>query len=169
MATQIEIARHLDMSVTRLKETLPRLEVADSSNLDAVRIAYIRHLRSMAAGRGGENQVRLTEAKTRESELKGDQIEMNMAREAGKLIPVIEMESVWQAMVISARAELLAMGTKLRADLRQSFNIEVPPEMIETYIYASLEHLANTDETDADAPDRESEEGLSSAAENLDD
>lgn len=168
MATQIEIADHLDMSVTRLKELLPRLPVADPSNLDQIRVAYINQLRSTAAGRGGEDhQLRLAIARARESELKGDRIEMDMARDAGQLVPVEELEQAWTALIVSARAELLSMAGKLRAELLREFDIDVPAELIESYVHPALEHLANTGEPDPAEGDGEGSEELAPAAEDL--
>lgn len=170
MATQNEIAGHLDMSVARLKELLPRLSVADTTDMDAVRVAYINQLRNIAAGRGGEDhQMRLAIAKARESELKGDRLKMEMARDAGKLLPAEEIEQGWAAMIASARAELLAMVAKLRADVKQNFDIDIPVEMIETYVYRALEHLANADGAEPDAVDGESSAEMAAAAEDLDD
>ena len=170
MATQNEIADHLDMSVTRLKELLPRLPVTDPSDIDAVRVAYINQLRSTAAGRGGEDhQLRLAIAKARESELKGDRLEMDMARDAGQLLPADEIEQEWTALIASARAEMLSMVGKLRAELLRVFDIEVPADLIESYVHNALEHLANTDEPDPGEGDGEGQEELASAAEDFDD
>lgn len=170
MATQNEIADHLDMSVTRLKELLPRLPVADPSDIDAVRVAYITQLRSTAAGRGGEDhQLRLAIAKARESELKGDRLEMDMARDAGQLVPVDELEQEWTALIASARAELLSMAGKLRAELLREFDIDVPAELIESYVHPALEHLANTGEPDPAEGAGEGQQELAPAAEDFDD
>lgn len=169
MATQNEIADHLDMSVTRLKELLPRLSVSDPSDMDAVRVAYINHLRNTAAGRGGEDhQLRLAIAKARESELKGDRLEMDMARDAGQLLPADELEQEWTALIASARAELLSMTAKLRAELQRLFDIDVPADLIESHVHAALEHLANSDEPDPETGIGEGEEELASATEDID-
>lgn len=165
MATQNEIAIHLDMSVTRLKALLPRLPVTDTSDPDEVRVAYIRYLRETAAGRGGEDhQARLAIARARESELKGDKLEMDMARDAERLVPADELEEAWTAMIAAARAELLAMSSKLRAEIGRLYEIDVPADLIEPYIHAALEHLANTDEPDPDAGDGEVEEEFPATA-----
>lgn len=170
MATQNEIADHLDMSVTRLKELLPRLPVANTSDLDAVRVAYINQLRNTASGRGGEDQqLRLAIARARESELKGDRLEMDMARDAGQLVPADELEQAWIALIASARAELLAMTAKLRAELMRLFDIDVSADLIESYVHTALEHLANADEPGPERGVGEGDEELAAAAEDLDD
>ena len=151
MATQIEIANHLDMSVTRLKEVLSKIVVADPSDIDVVRVAYINHLRNTAAGRGGEDQQeRLAKARSRESELKGDKLEMEMAKEAGLLVPADEVEKEWIALIIAARAELLSMSARLRADIKEKFNIDVPADLVGNYVNTALEHLANSYQEDAE-------------------
>lgn len=152
MATQNAIADHLDMSVTRLKEVLSKIVVADPTDINAVRVAYINHLRNTAAGRGGDDhQERLAKARSRESELKGDKLEMEMAKESGLLVPADEVEKEWTALITAARAELTSMAAKLRADLKEKFNIDVPAEFVEQYVNASLEHLANSSQEDTEA------------------
>ena len=57
MATVAELAKHLDLSMARvgqlqLADVLPRSKGRSGLDLDGCRVAYIRHLREAAAGRG---------------------------------------------------------------------------------------------------------------------
>jgi len=66
---QTEIAAHLDMSERNARDVLKRLEIDHKeSPLDEIRIKYIRYLRELAAGRGGDKQADLTESKIRQAE-----------------------------------------------------------------------------------------------------
>lgn len=170
MATLNEISEHLDMSVTRLKELLPRFEIDDKTNTDVVRVAYLRYLRNIASGRGSEDQQeRLMMARARESELKGDKLEMDMAEAAGKLVPADAVEETWAAMIAAARAELLALARRLNVELASSFGVDVPAEFFEQKLYAALDHLAETDFPDAESGDAACAAELETAAAGIDD
>ena len=143
MASQREVAQHLDMSERNARDVLKALGIDwANSSLDEIRVTYIRDLRSTAAGRGGENQVKLAEQRTRESRLKGDLIELQLAEKSGELVAVGEVEPGVISMVVAARTELLTMADKLRHAIQIEHGIEVSADMINGHIFAALEHLA---------------------------
>ena len=60
MPTQTQIADHLDMSQQAVAELLARLGIDwTAAGLDAIRVAYIRHLRGQAAGHKSEDGLDL--------------------------------------------------------------------------------------------------------------
>jgi len=52
MLTQIQVGQHLDLSQPAVSGLLDKLKIGLDAGLDAIRIAYIRHLRASAAGWG---------------------------------------------------------------------------------------------------------------------
>lgn len=56
---QADVAGHLDMSDRSVREIESRLSLPADYTMADIRIAYIRHLREVAAGRGGESAVEL--------------------------------------------------------------------------------------------------------------
>ena len=50
---QADVAAHLDISDRTVRELEAKLPVPDDYTLSAFRVAYLRHLREIAAGRSG--------------------------------------------------------------------------------------------------------------------
>lgn len=88
MATQLEVAEHLDLSDRQIRElltkgALPKPRARGEMDLDACRLGYIRHLRDMAAGR----DARLAEERTRLAAEQADAQAMKNAAERRDLLP----------------------------------------------------------------------------------
>ncbi len=66
MVAKATVAAHLDISTSRLKGLIETKVIDDAEpgqmDMDAARVAYIRHLRAKASGRGGD---RLSAARAR--------------------------------------------------------------------------------------------------------
>ena len=111
MATQSEVAQACDLSTTQLKNLqgrgiLPKARPG-KLKLEACVVAYIRHLRKTAAGRGGDSVVdlaaeraRLAKVQTRSQELKNAELE-------GRLVDR-------QAVVQLVTTRITAAKSKLR-------------------------------------------------------
>lgn len=177
MPTLNKIAEHLDMSVTRVKEIGPKLGMDKTCSLDQWRVSYINHLRNTASGRGGDDhQTRLAIARSRESELKGDKIELEMMQATGGLIYSDDVEKVWSSMIMAARSELSASKAKIMDGVRQE--LEEPlskesndaiSELIDESINAAFKHLAQPSSGDL-SPDAEpGSSQLATAEEDIDD
>lgn len=177
MPTLNKIAEHLDMSVTRVKEIGPKLSMDKSCSLDQWRVAYINHLRNTASGRGGDDhQTRLAIARSRESELKGDKIELEMMQATGGLIYSDDVEKAWSSMIMAARSELSASKAKIMDGMRHE--LEAPlsnesaaaiSELIDESINAAFKHLAQPSTGDFDPDAEPGAPELAAAGEDLDD
>ena len=111
MATQREVAEHLDLSVKRVSELirdgiLPSKVGRSPLNIDVCRIAYISYLRKLGgynkkSGTGDitEEKTKLTAAQARKAELEVEQLE-------GNLIPAQLVQDTWIDYVANARAKL---------------------------------------------------------------
>lgn len=82
--TQAIVAEHLDLNQSAVSRLLPRLGIdLATASLDSVRLAYIRSLRSTAAGHGGDamqtERLRLTTARRKKAEL-------DLRERAGELV-----------------------------------------------------------------------------------
>lgn len=71
--TQADVGKHLDMSQQSAGEMLARLNIDLTAGLDEIRTRYIRHLRGIAAGHGGDamrqERLLLTTVRRRKAEL----------------------------------------------------------------------------------------------------
>lgn len=79
---------------------------------------YIEHLRSTAAGRGGEEQVlTLTGERARLAREQADGIALKNAKMRGDLVEASEVERTWSDTLRQLRARLMAIPSRLRSDL----------------------------------------------------
>lgn len=110
MATQSEVAQACDLSTTQLKNLQGRGIVQKARpgklDLEACVVAYIRHLRKTAAGRGGDNvadlaaeRARLAQAQTRAQELKNAELE-------GRLVDRQAVIEVVTTRITAAKSKL---------------------------------------------------------------
>ncbi len=120
MATQVEIAEHLDLSQQAVSQLLASgvLPHARRAELDihVCRIAYVRHLREIAAGRVSEaasaEGLDLVEQRARLAKSQADAQEMKNHTTRGALIPRPAMVSVLTASFANCRSRLLAIPTR---------------------------------------------------------
>lgn len=154
MDTLKELADYLDMSDRNLREVLKKLGIEkvdfeSPESVDSVRVAYIRYLRELAAGRGGEEQQgRLTAARVRETELKGDKLELEMLQSSASLVDVDEMTQYFTAMVLSARGELMSLTAKLADYMQAEHKIDIDKGYINELIGGALANLERGDPED---------------------
>ena len=93
--TQPEIAAHLDMTDRNLRDVLQVLDLDHKQvPLSAIRTAYIRHLREIAAGRGGDGALELAAERARLAKEQADKLAMANAVTRGELAPVNLLEQV---------------------------------------------------------------------------
>ncbi len=86
-------------------------------DLEATVRAYVEHLRGIASGRGGEDQVlALTAERARLAKAQADAQELKNAQARGELIRAEDAEREWSDFLRQLRARLLALPARLRAD-----------------------------------------------------
>ena len=113
MATQSEIAKHLDLSKRRVADLLIELNLPTKGcDLDTARIAYIKRLRDSAAGRMKDSELDYAAEKTRLTFHQANIAELDEDIKRGELIPAETVERVWSDLVASFRAKILSIPTK---------------------------------------------------------
>ena len=113
MATVSDVARHLDLSMARvgqlqLADVLPRSKGRSGLDLDECRVAYIRHLREAAAGRGDLSAER---ARLAREQADGQAMKNAAAARASCCRGLTSTRTV-QVVFGRVRARLLAIPTK---------------------------------------------------------
>ena len=132
MATQKEIANHLDMSDRNLREVLAKLKIKSSKeSLDNIRITYIRHLREQAAGRGGDNQVKLTSARAQQAISDARLKDLTYFEKVGALVSVEAIEPMLESWAVNARSEIQYAIEKVVTAIQSQHNIEINQELID--------------------------------------
>jgi len=148
MATQREVAEHLDLSVKRVSElirdgVLPSKMGKSPLNMDVCRIAYISYLRKLGgyhkrSGTGdiAEEKTKLTAAQARKAELEVEQLE-------GNLIPAQLVQDTWVEYVSNARAKLIALPTRIAHQVISVDNYAEAEQVIKERVHEALDELAN--------------------------
>ena len=148
MATQREVAEHLDLSVKRVSElirdgVLPSKKGRSPLNIDVCRFAYISYLRKLGGynkktGTGdiAEEKTKLTAAQARKAELEVEQLE-------GNLIPAALVQDTWIDYVANARAKLIALPSRIAHQVLSSENYAECEQLIKDRVHEALDELAN--------------------------
>jgi phage terminase Nu1 subunit (DNA packaging protein) len=148
MATQKELAEHLDLSPQSISDLVRKGVITVGTgrspvNLDVCRIQYITFLRKAArytkkdgTGDIAEEKTKLTAAQARKAELEADQLE-------GKLIPSDLVQETWTSFVANARAKLLALPSKLAHLLITIEKYTEAENLLKDNIYEALQELAD--------------------------
>lgn len=105
--------------------------------------AYVQHLRGVASGRGGEEQViSLTAERARLAREQADAVAIKNEVARGELVPAVEVERVWGDVLRQVRARILAVPSRLRQSLTLS---AVEVDAIDRELREALVELGNGD------------------------
>lgn len=150
MPTQQEVADHLDMTQKSASEALKKLSIDwTKSTLDEIRVAYIRHLRSVASGHKSEEGYDLIMEKVLSERVDREYKSLLVAEKRGQLVNVEQLKPELVQMVSAFRIELLSRDDKLKADLDAQYGIDVDVKLLNEYTHNAMAQLARYD------PDRE--------------
>lgn len=117
--TVAELADFLGLSTRTVKDlaargVLPRTGRGRYDLKASVR-NYARSLRDSAALRGGDDAT--TAARRREVEARAEKVELQNAKTRRELVPAVEVERRWTAILTDVRARMLAIPSRVRARL----------------------------------------------------
>lgn len=140
--TQLEIAKHLDMSERNLRDVLRALNMDHrSQSLSEIRVAYIGDIRDKAAGRGGDDQVNLSKARAEESFVKTAKLRLEYNREIGSLIHGEDVEGALNDWAKFTNRELLQGFHKLVAEIQSIHKITIATELVENIVIPTTERI----------------------------
>jgi terminase small subunit / prophage DNA-packing protein len=115
---QAEIAEHLDISERSVRELLDEQELDHKQcSLSEIRVAYIRHLREVAAGRGGEDGITLVKERALLAREMRIAKAMQNAERRGALAPVGVLEQV----LASTGAKIGKILATIKGEIRRRF------------------------------------------------
>lgn len=93
----------------------------DAYDLGKTVRAYVAHLRETASGRGGEDHVTsLTTERARLAKEQADAQALKNAKLRGDMVEAAEVERTWSDALRQIRARILAVPSRLRADLPET-------------------------------------------------
>ena len=147
MATQRDIAEHLDLSVKRVSELirdgiLPSKKGRSPLNTDVCRVAYISYLRKLGgynkrSGTGdiAEEKTKLTAAQARKAEIEVEELEE-------QLRPAQLVEDTWIDYVANARAKLLGLPSRIAHQVITTDKYAEAEIIIKEQVHEALNELA---------------------------
>lgn len=116
MATIVKVAQELDLSTKMVNDLIARGTITkkDRGQYDLVeaRTEYIRHLRSVAAGRAKAGELDLGEERARLAKEQADAKEMENANLRGELVFIDDVAKQFGQQASAVRTRLLAIPSK---------------------------------------------------------
>tara|TARA_R110000824_G_scaffold317820_2_gene504991 strand:- start:2973 stop:3494 length:522 start_codon:yes stop_codon:yes gene_type:complete len=149
MATNIEIAKHLDCSpewISRLKSQniLPSAP-GKPMDLDRCRIAYINYIRSKARMTSNTEDGTIIEHKTRLTSAQATKAEMEVQVLSNELIRAEDVKNTWLEFVGNIRAKLLNLPSKLAHQVIGLEEYAEAEELLTEEIHEALTELTKAD------------------------
>tara|TARA_Y100000004_G_scaffold197143_2_gene270014 strand:- start:6818 stop:7330 length:513 start_codon:yes stop_codon:yes gene_type:complete len=147
MATQKDIAEHLDLSVKRVSELirdgiLPSKKGRSPLNIDVCRFAYISYLRKLGQYNKKSGTGDIAEAKTRLTQAQADKAELEVSELEAKLIPAELVADTWIDYVANARAKLLGLPSRIAHQVITVDKYAEAEEIIKEQVHEALNELS---------------------------
>ncbi|WP_257827329.1 MarR family transcriptional regulator [Burkholderia glumae] len=158
MPTQQQIADHLDLDQSAVSRFVDKVRLDYRAvSIDEIRIAYIRHLREVAAGRSSETGIDLVAERAMTERVDREIKLLTLAEKKGQLVNATQLEQAYGLMVGAFQTELLSLSDKLVQELHTLYGVEVDVEWLNEHIYGCLEQLSeyDSDRQRGDSPARE--------------
>ena len=146
MATQKEVAEHLDLSVKRISELirdgiLPSKQGRSPLNIDVCRFAYISYLRKLSSYNKKTGTGDIQEEKTRLTKAQADKMELEVSELEGELIPSELIIETWSDYVANVRAKLLSLPSRIAHQVLTVDNYADAEQIIKNQVYEALDEL----------------------------
>lgn len=146
MASQKDVAEHLDLSTKRISELirdgiLPSKKGRSPLNLDVCRIAYISYLRKLGGYNKRTGGGDIAEEKTRLTKAQADKAELEVSELEGRLIPAQLVQDTWTDFVANVRAKLLSLPSKVAHQVIAMDNYAEAEQLIKSNVYDALMEL----------------------------
>ncbi|VWB45913.1 hypothetical protein BPS26883_02107 [Burkholderia pseudomultivorans] len=169
MPTQQQIADHLDLDQSAVSRFVDKARLDYRAvSIDEIRIAYIRHLREVAAGRSSETGIDLVAERAMTERVDREIKLLTLAEKKGQLVNAAQLEQAYGLMVGAFQTELLSLTDKLVQELHTLYGVEVDVEWLNEHIYGCLEQLSEYD-PDSQRGDSPAGEDAAPAGEDWDD
>lgn len=143
MATQAQIAEHLGLSQPAIAQlvALGILQRAGRAgmDIDACRLAYIGHLRDIAAGRTGD--ATLTSERIRLTSAQAAKVEMANAQRRGEILEIGPMVQLFCDQAAMVRTRLLAIPSSAAPDIHRCKTVSETQQALADAIHEALEAL----------------------------
>jgi len=113
--------------------------------------SYCDRLREQAAGRGSDEALDLTRARTREAESKARMLELNLERELGRLVALEDIEPELEQWASVASSEIRHAIESIIEHVESKTEERVDREHVDRIMRAALDAIASYPRQHADA------------------
>lgn len=143
MPTQQEIASHLGMNQSEVSRHMAALAIDwKAASLDEIRLAYLAHLRGVAAGHRSADGMDLARERALTEQVDRELKMLTLAEKKGQLVNVAQLEPALLRQYMAFKAELEARDDKLKEELDLLYGIDIDLELIGTHTRNALAHLS---------------------------
>ena len=160
MATQDQIAAHLDLGVRHVRRllaagVLPASKGRGGLNTDRCRLAYISHLRSVAAGHQSENgNLDLTEERAKLAKEQTETAKIKNAESRKELLPADQVIEFWAKQIVASKSRIRALPHQIKGAIPHLTSEEI--EEVRRLVNRTLTDLADGPPTAAESGTGES-------------
>ena len=140
------IGEHLDLSQAEVSKMLAALEIDwVDSNLDTIRVLYIRKLRAVAAGHKSHDGADLTAERVLTEQVDREIKQFDLAERKGQLVSLVQLEPELRQMVAAFRTEVQGLPDKIKDELDALHGIDIDIQLLEDHIHETFAQLARYD------------------------
>ena len=146
MPTQQEIATHLGISQQAVSQQMEPIGVDwRTATMDEIRLAYLAHLRGVAAGHRSADGMDLARERALTEQVDRELKLLTLAEKKGQLINVSQLEPALLRQYGAFKSELEARDDKLKEELDLLYGIDVDLEILSVHTRNALSHLSRHD------------------------
>jgi phage terminase Nu1 subunit (DNA packaging protein) len=124
MATQAQIAEHLDLSERRVRDLVAEGVLGKGADLDQCRVNYIRYLRGGTSGNHTGAGLKLTDERARLAKLQADKVEIELAELRGEVVRADDVVRVMQAHIMDLPFFWVYVGIDVALTLTGVFTVD---------------------------------------------
>jgi hypothetical protein len=115
------------------------------ATMDEIRIAYLAHLRGVAAGHRSADGMDLARERALTEQVDRELKMLTLSEKKGQLVNVAQLEPELQRQYVAFKAELEARDDKLKEELDLLYGIDIDLELISSHTRNALSHLSRHD------------------------
>lgn len=146
MTTQKLIAAHLDLSQQEVSKLLDELGIDwRDTDLDTIRIQYIRKIRAVAAGHRSHDGMDLTRERVLTEQVERELKQFELAEKKGQLVNLEQLEPELRQMVGAWKTEVQGLPDRLKTELDALYGIDIDIQVLEEPVNATFSQLARYD------------------------
>lgn len=116
-----------------------------TASMDEIRLAYLSHLRGVAAGHRSADGMDLARERALTEQVDRELKMLTLAEKKGQLVNVAQLEAGLLRQYAAFRIELEGRDDKLKEEIDELYGIDVDRELIAGHTRDALSHLAGHD------------------------